>query len=170
MRKIISLLFVVISFQIFGATSGTENKEFDYQKNFSQQNFCNSNFYKINNNGLIQKTFEIIESILEENTRNPNYHYLIAENEQNKFGFISFHIQNLLHHSGLVGEIQEFFIVEQFRGKGIGKQLVDEIFKISEQLNLKSIEVTTNKKKTDNILVYQSLGFNLSHNKFTIYR
>ena len=114
--------------------------------------------------------FIIIESILEENTRNPNYHYLIAENEQNKFGFISFHIQNLLHHSGLVGEIQEFFIVEQFRGKGIGKQLVDEIFKISEQLNLKSIEVTTNKKKTDNILVYQSLGFNLSHNKFTIYR
>jgi PhnO protein len=114
--------------------------------------------------------FKIIESILEENTRNPNYHYLIAENEQYKFGFISFHIQNLLHHSGLVGEIQEFFIVEQFRGKGIGKQLVDEIFKISEQLNLKSIEVTTNKKKTDNILVYQSLGFNLSHNKFTIYR
>ena len=36
MRKIISLLFVVISFQIFGATSGTENKEFDYQKNFAQ--------------------------------------------------------------------------------------------------------------------------------------
>jgi len=114
--------------------------------------------------------FNIIESILEENTRNPNYHYLIAENEQNKFGFISFHIQNLLHHSGLVGEIQEFFIVEQFRGKGIGKQLVNEIFKISEQLNLKSIEVTTNKKKTDNILVYLSMGFNLSHNKFTIYR
>ena len=28
--------------------------------------------------------FKIIESILEENTRNPNYHYLIAENEQNK--------------------------------------------------------------------------------------
>jgi hypothetical protein len=36
MRKIISLLFVVISFQIFGATSGTENKEIDYQKNFAQ--------------------------------------------------------------------------------------------------------------------------------------
>ncbi len=36
MRKIISLLFVVISFQIFGATSGTENKEFDYQEKFSQ--------------------------------------------------------------------------------------------------------------------------------------
>jgi hypothetical protein len=35
MRKIISLLFVVISFQVFGATS-TENKDFDYQENFSQ--------------------------------------------------------------------------------------------------------------------------------------
>ena len=35
MRKIISLLFVIISFQVFGATS-TENKDFDYQENFSQ--------------------------------------------------------------------------------------------------------------------------------------
>jgi len=114
--------------------------------------------------------FKIIESILEENSRNPNYHYLIAENKEFKLGFISFHIQNLLHHSGLVGEIQEFFVVEQFRGKGIGKRLVNDIFKISEQLDLKSIEVTTNKKKIDNVHVYQSLGFNLSHNKFTIYK
>jgi hypothetical protein len=36
MRKIISLLFVVLSFQIFGATSGAETKDFDYQENFSQ--------------------------------------------------------------------------------------------------------------------------------------
>ena len=35
MSKIISLLFVVISFQIFGAAS-SENKEFVYQENFSQ--------------------------------------------------------------------------------------------------------------------------------------
>jgi hypothetical protein len=35
-------------------------------------NFCNSNVYKINNNGLIQKTFEIIESILE-NKLNKNF-------------------------------------------------------------------------------------------------
>lgn len=114
--------------------------------------------------------FDVIESIFDENRMNHNFHYLIAENEEFKLGIITFHIQNLLHHLGLVGEIQEFFVVERFRGKGIGKQLVNEIFKISEQLNLKSIEVTTNKKKTDNILVYQSLGFNLSHNKFTIYR
>lgn len=35
MRKIISLLFTVICFQIFGATTSTDNKEFDYQENLS---------------------------------------------------------------------------------------------------------------------------------------
>ncbi|RZJ48580.1 MAG: GNAT family N-acetyltransferase, partial [Flavobacterium sp.] len=53
-------------------------------------------------------------------------------------------------------------------GKGVGRKLIDEIIKYSEQNNLKSIEVTTNKKRVENVLIYENLGFTLSHNKFTI--
>lgn len=113
---------------------------------------------------------EVFEKIFNENISNPNNLYLIAENESEGAGFISFHTQNLLHHCGLVGEIQEFFIHQKYRGKGVGRLLINEIKNFAEQHNLKSIEVTTNKKRVENVAIYENLGFTLSHNKFTIYK
>lgn len=114
--------------------------------------------------------FGIFEAIFNENISNSKNLYLIAENEKEGFGFISFHTQNLLHHCGRVGEIQEFFIDKNHRGKGIGRQLIDKIMQFANQNNLKSIEVTTNKKRVENVLIYENLGFGLTHNKFTIYK
>ncbi|UUW09840.1 GNAT family N-acetyltransferase [Flavobacterium plurextorum] len=114
--------------------------------------------------------FEVFERIFNENISNPRNVYLIAENESEGLGFISFHTQNLLHHCGLVGEIQEFFIHQKYRGKGVGRLLINEIKNFAEQHNLKSIEVTTNKKRVENVAIYENLGFTLSHNKFTIYK
>lgn len=112
----------------------------------------------------------IFEEIFKENIDNPNYLYLIAENEKEKVGFITFHTQNLLHHCGLVGEIQEFYIIPSFRNKGVGRRLIDEIINFADQNKLKSIEVTTNRKRIENIAIYENLGFGLTHNKFTIYK
>ncbi|MEG0851262.1 MAG: GNAT family N-acetyltransferase [Flavobacterium sp.] len=114
--------------------------------------------------------FDVFERIFNENISNPRNVYLIAENESEGLGFISFHTQNLLHHCGLVGEIQEFFIHQKHRGKGVGRLLINEIKNFAEQHNLKSIEVTTNKKRVENVAIYENLGFTLSHNKFTIYK
>ncbi|MBK6565926.1 MAG: GNAT family N-acetyltransferase [Saprospiraceae bacterium] len=116
---------------------------------------------------------EILEAsgfkeIFNDNIENKNYLYLIAENKNEKIGFITFHTQNLLHHCGLVGEIQEFYIIPNYRKKGVGRQLFNKITDFSAKQNLKSIEVTTNKKRIENIAIYENLGFNLTHNKFTI--
>ncbi|WP_166921149.1 GNAT family N-acetyltransferase [Flavobacterium poyangense] len=112
--------------------------------------------------------FEIFEEIFNENISNPNNVYLIAENEKEYLGFISFHTQKLLHHCGLVGEIQEFFIDKSCRGQGIGRQLIIKIMLYASQNHLKSIEVATNRKRVENVLIYENLGFDLTHNKFTI--
>jgi len=114
--------------------------------------------------------FEFFEKIFNENISNPRNLYLLAEDENESLGIISFHTQNLMHHCGLVGEIQEFFIDKNHRGKGVGKKLVDEILEYAEENNLKSIEVTTNKKRVENVAIYENLGFTLSHNKFTVPR
>lgn len=113
--------------------------------------------------------FEVFRKIFNENISNPKNLYLLAENENEGLGFISFHTQNLLHHCGLVGEIQEFFIHQKYRGQGLGKQLIEKIMNYADQNNLKSIEVTTNKRRVENVLIYENLGFGLTHNKFTIY-
>jgi PhnO protein len=114
--------------------------------------------------------FEVFAAIFNENIANPYNFYLIAENENEGVGFISFHTQNLLHHCGRVGEVQEFFINENHRGKGIGRQLIEKIMQYAEENKLKSIEVTTNRRRVQNVLIYENLGFTLSHNKFTIYK
>jgi len=114
--------------------------------------------------------FKIFETIFIENISNPKNLYLIAENENECLGFISFHTQNLLHHCGLVGEIQEFFIHQKYRGQGVGHLLINEIKNFAAQNDLKSIEVTTNKKRIENVAIYENLGFTLSHNKLTIYK
>jgi PhnO protein len=114
--------------------------------------------------------FKLFETIFNENISNPKNLYLIAENGNEGLGFVSFHTQNLLHHCGLVGEIQEFFIHKKYRGQGVGRLLINEILDFAQKNNLKSIEVTTNKKRVENVAIYENLGFSLSHNKFTIYK
>ncbi|KRB53979.1 GNAT family N-acetyltransferase [Flavobacterium sp. Root186] len=114
--------------------------------------------------------FKVFKEIFNENISNPKNLYLIAENENEGLGFISFHTQNLLHHCGLVGEIQEFFIHQKCRGQGVGCLLISEIKNFADQNNLKNIEVTTNRKRVENVAIYENLGFTLSHNKFTIYK
>ena len=114
--------------------------------------------------------FKVFKEIFNENISNPKNLYLIAENENEGLGFISFHTQNLLHHCGLVGEIQEFFIHQKCRSQGVGCLLISEIKNFADQNNLKSIEVTTNRKRVENVAIYENLGFTLSHNKFTIYK
>ncbi|MFW0736477.1 GNAT family N-acetyltransferase [Flavobacterium sp. T12S277] len=114
--------------------------------------------------------FEVFSQIFDENISNPKNFYLVAEIGKEGVGFISFHTQNLLHHCGLVGEIQEFFIHQNYRGRGIGRQLINQILQYADQNNLKSIEVTTNKRRVENVLIYENLGFGLTHNKFTIYK
>ena len=135
-----------------------ELKDFD----FIYDSICN-----LQNEKFEKKNFE---KIFTSNISNPNYLYLIAETKTESIGFISFHTQHLLHHSGIVGEIQEFYLVPDKRGQGIGRKLVEKIFEFCDENNIISIEVSTSKKRVDNIAVYENLGFKLSHNKFTIYK
>jgi PhnO protein len=111
---------------------------------------------------------ETFKKIFLENSAKPHYLYLIAEANAKPIGFLSFHTQNLLHHCGSVGEIQEFYVIENHRGKGIGRKLVEKVKDYAEEHQLTMIEVATNKKRSDNIVIYENLGFKLSHNKFTI--
>lgn len=114
--------------------------------------------------------YEVFKQIFTENLNNPNYVYSVIEHEGTTAGFISFHTQNLLHHCGIVGEIQEFYIDYFYRNRGFGELLMDEVKKYAEINKLKSIEITSNNKRIENVKVYKSLGFDLTHNKFTIYK
>lgn len=111
---------------------------------------------------------ERFAQIFESNLLHNDILYLVAEFDQKPAGFISFHAQQLLHHCDFVGEIQEFFIAQEYRNKGIGRLLIEEVKAYAAANNIRYIEVTTNKRRAENVPVYEALGFQLTHHKFTL--
>ena len=103
--------------------------------------------------------------IYEQNLANPSIHYRVAEVAGDVVGFISCHVQWLLHHGGKVGEIQEFFVRPDVRQQGIGQALLAELYALAAQENFINLEVTTNQKRLDTFRFYERESFRLSHFK-----
>jgi PhnO protein len=92
-----------------------------------------------------------------------------VQNENEIIGFISCKGQSLLHHEGLVFEIQELIVTAAHQGRGVGRNLIDALKPELAVLGAKSLEVTSNKRRKEAHAFYQSVGFLNSHEKFTIY-
>lgn len=109
---------------------------------------------------------EVFESIFIKNTKDPDIHYLVAEINNRIVGFLSLHVQHILHHSKPTCEIQELNIVSELRGSGIGAMLMNEAELIAKKLNLEEIELTTKIHRERAQAFYRKLGYTHSHNKF----
>ncbi|MCY7357188.1 MAG: GNAT family N-acetyltransferase [Rudanella sp.] len=91
--------------------------------------------------------------------------YRVAEQNGEVVGFVSCHIQYLLHHTGRVGEIQELYVRPENRNQRIGHQLVAYLENMARSEGFVNLEVTTNQRRTDTIRFYEQTGFRLSHRK-----
>ncbi|MEP1095460.1 MAG: GNAT family N-acetyltransferase [Cyclobacteriaceae bacterium] len=104
--------------------------------------------------------------ILEESLLNIKNVYLVASINQELVGFLSCHVQNLLHRNGPVGEIQEMFISAEKRNLGIGKILIDHLKIISKENHFIQLEVTSNLRRKLAHNFYEKQGFIFTHKKF----
>ena len=104
-------------------------------------------------------------TIFQQNLSNTSIHYLIAEISGEVVGFVSCHVQFLLHHCGKVGEIQELFVRPDFRNQHIGQQLIAALNTLAIQENFVNLEVTTNQKRLDTIRFYERESFKKTHIK-----
>ena len=100
------------------------------------------------------------------NLHDENIIYLKCIDEKNIIGFISCHIQNLLHHNYKVAEIQELFVVPSFRNQGVGKYLIAYLSDILKNKEVKLLEVTAQKKRKKAHKFYKSNKFEQTHLKF----
>ncbi len=94
--------------------------------------------------------------------------YFMIQNEKCSIGFISIHLQHVLHHNEPVAEIQEFFISEEWRNMGYGKMVINQIKEIITEMGLCQIELSTNKKRTAAFEFYKSCCFKDTHHKLTM--
>jgi PhnO protein len=110
----------------------------------------------------------IFENIFKINIQNENVLYYVAEIEDGSVvGFISCHIQILLHHAGKVAEIQELFVESKYRNSGIGSGLINIIEIMTKNIKCVSLEVTAQNKRNKTHDFYKSKFFTQSHLKFT---
>ncbi|MGE0076765.1 MAG: GNAT family N-acetyltransferase [Bacteroidales bacterium] len=92
--------------------------------------------------------------------------YLVAEIDGRVVGFLSIHIQHILHHSNSTCELQELNVFNEYRSLGIGTQLMQEAERIAKELGLEEIELTTKVFRKRAQEFYTRLGFENTHLKF----
>ena len=106
--------------------------------------------------------------IFDSNLLNPQVFYYVYEKENVILGFISIHVQKLIHHTANIAEIQEFIVDESMRYQGIGKRLFQKAKEVAAYNDCQQLEVCCNKKRISSHKFYQSQGMTNSHYKFCI--
>ena len=110
------------------------------------------------------------EILYHQNLNNPSIIYQVALSDTNLvIGFISVHIQTLLHHCGKVAEIQELFVEEGFRQLGVGCKLIQSAENKLQAQGCLEWEVTAQVKRAETHAFYKNAGFAYTHKKFTKY-
>ena len=86
------------------------------------------------------------------------YYNYVAEAENGICGLISAVVYVTFFHSGGTCLINELIVDKEFRGYGIGKQLIDTVIKMSQQLKLNEVEVSTTCENAKAISFYRKNG------------
>lgn len=99
----------------------------------------------------------------------PNNYYLVALNDDKAIGYLSCHGQVLLHHGGMVYEIQELYVLPEYRSEGVGKLLLHSIERHLVGDKYKLLEVASNMRRVDAHRFYETNGFDKNTFKFVKY-
>ena len=101
-----------------------------------------------------------------QNLRNEHIYYWLAEIRGQSIGFLSLHIQYLLHHLGPVAEIQELVVTNPCRGSGAGSLLLATARQTARALGCRNLEVTCNQNRAAAHRFYEKNGLQATHLKF----
>lgn len=67
---------------------------------------------------------------------------------------------------GFYGSIEEVVVAEEYRGKGLGKKIVQKLIQKCISLKMKCVDLKSSSKRGVANKIYQSLGFNLIDSNF----
>ncbi len=110
--------------------------------------------------------FTLFENTFRENLTDSNVIYYAALADKCIIGFVSLHIQHILHHSKPTGEVQELIISPGYQGHGVGSMLMHKVESVARELKLEEIELTTRVYREHSQVFYKQLGYVNTHFKF----
>ena len=102
------------------------------------------------------------------NVKDPCIFYFVAFLQGLPIGFISLHIQMLLHHGKLIGEIQELIVTEACRSKHIGEELFHKALQTARDKGCAQLEVSSRNTRVRSHRFYERMGMNNTHYTFCL--
>jgi GNAT superfamily N-acetyltransferase len=91
----------------------------------------------------------------------------VAEFKGKVVGLLAFHLTPLLHVPESLGRITALVVGEEFREKGIGKQLVETAERWAWERDCTRIEVTSGEQRARAHQFYRDLGYAVESKRFT---
>ena len=86
-------------------------------------------------------------------------HFLVAAREGRPIGFINFTVRQTILHRGPSALIDELVVAEEYRGKGVGRQLVRAAIEKCRRVGCSEVEVSTEKANLKARKFYKQCGF-----------
>lgn len=83
-------------------------------------------------------------------------------------GYLHMKMSWQLHHAALIAEIQELIIRKEFRGRHLGKKLLEHAMEEARNQGAVQVELTSNFVRKDAHAFYESAGFCKTSYKFVL--
>jgi len=91
--------------------------------------------------------------------QNPNNFVFVAEDKDQLIGFATFSIRDVIRYSKPIAELDELFVLEEYREKGIGKQLMEKIEDIAKEKGCHRIFIESHYDHKAAHKFYEKLGY-----------
>jgi GNAT superfamily N-acetyltransferase len=90
---------------------------------------------------------------------NPNsYTYLLKDNKR-LIGFITFSIRNVIRYPRPIAEIEELYIVPEYRGRGLSQKLIKSVLEKIKKIGCSRIYIGSEFKWKIAHKLYKNMGF-----------
>lgn len=108
-----------------------------------------------------------MKKVFDHNLNAPDHFYIVAHSGPQIVGYCSLMVKHNLWQQGLLGNVNEMVVEENYRGKGIGKKLMERIIQIAREQNCKCLELESSFHREKAHAFYEELGFDKRAYLFT---
>lgn len=124
-------------------------KESDYEQLMQLYNlFVGSDRYSKHDNDSFKKVIN-----------NPNNFVFIAENQGKLVGFVTFSVRDVIRYPKQIAELDELFVSQEYRQKGVGRLLMQKVEGKAKELNCYRFYVESQYKHETAHKFYEGLGY-----------
>ena len=100
-----------------------------------------------------------VKTIIIKGINNNHQFYYCATLDDKIVGFCSLTLKNNLWTEGTLGNIDELVVDENYRNKGIGKELLLHIERLAQKLNCTRMELDSAFHRSEAHVFYEHIGF-----------